>query len=334
MINRQGIIQKPHQIIDIADWPAHNDYEVFPEGARDKTLRVCPNPVQHPMCLPEHQYLFKESIKSAKHPGQPRYPDQYWAEVIAFRIGRLMGLELPPVFIAIDSSHDEPGTINEWFTGYPGGSDERYFPGGDFMQRLINDYDRDKGREHNLTTILSLSKQLSRAGVLVHDWQAYWGLCLCFDALIGNTDRHQENWGLIWARKEEDGGFEARYTPYFDNGTSLGHELQPSKMQRMMRDRNELNAYLRRGAHQMRWAKADKKRMPLIESVARYCQSYPHIRALLRERLEGWSVTDLENMLLNYTHFNLPHPLTEQRAEFVAYLTQVRKEHLLQALEN
>lgn len=249
-IDRDCIDQRPDQIIDIADWAIYGDYEVFPEGARDKSLRISPDPAPHAFCLPGHRYLFKEAIKSAKKPGQPRHPDQYWAEVIAFRIGRLMGLTLPPVFVAIDSTRDEPGTINEWFMGYSPDSDERYSAGGDSMQRLITGYDRHKGHQHNLKTITALSRGLSIKGQLEHDWRNYWGLCLCFDALIGNTDRHQENWGLIW----RDNGSTGRFTPYFDNGTSLGHELQPQKMGRMMRDRNELDAYLNRGQHHMRWS--------------------------------------------------------------------------------
>ncbi|WP_177313701.1 HipA domain-containing protein [Marinobacter gelidimuriae] len=109
------------------------------------------------------------------------------------------------------------------------------------MQRRIPDYDREKGKRHNLSTIITLSRVLERGGWLSHDWRLYWGLGLCFDALIGNTDRHQENWGLIWTEDSPT----ARFAPYFDNGTSLGHELQPEKMQRMVRDPNEFNAYCR-----------------------------------------------------------------------------------------
>ncbi|ATH79457.1 hypothetical protein CLM76_03960 [Vreelandella venusta] len=330
MIDREEVYQQPNQVIDIADWDTHQDYEVFPVGARDKSLLLCPDPPPFGFCIPKHKYLFKEAIKSAKNPGKPRHPDQYWAELIAFRIGRLMRLTLPPVFVAIDSTRNEPGTLNEWFMGYPGSGEERHVPGGDYMQRQISGYDRDKGREHNLSTILTLSRALSRMGTLAHDWQAYWGLCLCFDALIGNTDRHQENWGLIW---NEDGP-SARFTPYFDNGTSLGHELQPQKMQRMMRDPHEINAYLRRGEHQMRWFKSDRHRLQLVAGVIQYCRQFPRVRPILIERLHGWRGDDLRVMLDSLTQFNLPHPFTHQRSEFVAFLTLERRERLLHALEN
>ena len=330
MINREGIHQRPDQVIDITSWDVHQDYEVFPVGARDKSLRVCPDPAPYDFCMPGHRYLFKEAIKSAKNSDKPRYPDQYWSEVIAFHIGRLMGLTLPPVFIAIDSSRNEPGTVNEWFIGYDDSREDRYVAGVDYLQRLIPAFDVDKGRQHNLTSIIELSRVLERGGWLTHDWRQYWGLCLCFDALIGNTDRHQENWGVIWG----ENGPTARYTPYFDNGTSLGHELQPQKMQRMMRDHNEFNAYLKRGQHHMRWAKGDKKRLPLIQGVTQYCQQFPAIRPILIERLQRWCDDDLRDILNDLTYFDTPHPITQERADFIAFLTLTRRERLLQALEN
>ncbi|MFC0336924.1 hypothetical protein SAMN05421848_3063 [Kushneria avicenniae] len=330
LIDRSDIDQKANQIVDISGWPIYGDYEVFPEGARDKSLRISPNPSPYSFCLSGHRYLFKEAIKSARNPGQPRHPDQYWAELIAFRIGRLMGLTLPPVFIAIDSSREEPGTISEWFMDYPQSKDERYSAGGDFMQRHISEYDRQKGRQHNLSKILALGRRLAQRNQLTHDWQSYWGFCLCFDALIGNTDRHQENWGVIWSSDDS----RARFTPYFDNGTSLGHELQSKKMQNMMHNPHEFDAYLTRGKHQMRWSKNAPNRLPLIEGVASYCSRYPKVKPALIESLSGWKEEALETILQSFTRFDIPQPFTQQRAEFVAYLTLKRRERLLRALEN
>ncbi|MTI11811.1 HipA domain-containing protein, partial [Sansalvadorimonas verongulae] len=244
MINRENIFQECNQIVDIASWPVHENFEVFTEGARNKSLRVCPPDSGYDFCLPNHKYLFKEAIKSAKDSSKPRHPDQYWAEVIAFHIGRLMQLEVPPAFIAINSETGEPGSLIEWFTGYTD-VEERSSPGGDHMQSMIPDYDREKGRKHNLLDILKFSRAMAIGKRLTHDWREYWGLCLCFDALIGNTDRHQENWRVIW---NPDGT--ARLSPYFDNGTSLGHEIFPP-FSSYIRDQNRLNAYVRRGRHHM-----------------------------------------------------------------------------------
>ena len=50
----------------------------------------------------------------------------------------------------------------------------------------------------------------------------YWAKILLFDCLIGNTDRHHENWGIII-----DSTNEKRFAPAFDNGIALGFRELP-----------------------------------------------------------------------------------------------------------
>lgn len=331
MFDRPDVRQLPNQIVDTADWLAFEDYEVYPVGARDKSLRLCPDPPPYTFCLPGHKYLFKEAIKSVRNPQEPRHPDQYWAEAIAFQIGRLMKVPVPPTFIAMNSLTGEPGTLIEWFIGYDSTVEERFTSGGDHMQAMIDEYDRDKGRQHNLATIItlcrSLSGSLSGNRILVDRWQEYWGLCLCFDALIGNTDRHQENWGLIW----NDETRAARLSPFFDNGTSLGHELFPTKIAHYMNDKSSLLRYIMRGRHQMKWRQQDEHRMPLIEGVLLYCKKYPRVVPLLKDRL-NWDEGRLQEILSLFTAFDIQSPLTAERAEFVQELTVLRKRLLLDHL--
>lgn len=75
------------------------------------------------------------------------------------------------------------------------------------------------------------------------DWRAWWCDTLLFDALIGNTDRHHDNWGLLWSTAHC-----VRMAPVFDNGTSLGHEIYPNKMP-AFRDVRYVSRYISRGRH-------------------------------------------------------------------------------------
>jgi hypothetical protein len=302
---------------------------VFPIGARDKSLRVCPENTNFDFCIPGHKYLFKEAIKSSKDARVPRYPDQYWSEIIAFKIGRLMHLNVPPAFVAFNEKKGEPGSLIEWFIGYESQVEERYTYGGDHLQAIIEGYDREKGRQHNLMSVICYSRILAQKKILSHSWKDYWGLCLCFDALIGNTDRHQENWGVLW----NDENSSARLTPFFDNGTSLGHELFPDKFIKCLSDEHMLSAYVRRGQHHMKWNITDSKRMPLIEGVYQYCKKYPDIIPLLLDRL-NWKEDELHRLLIELTTFNIESPLTVERAEFIYKLTCFRRRLLFKQIEN
>ncbi len=239
-----------------------------------------------------------------------------------------MKLDVPPAFVALNSDTGESGSIIEWFLGYSTEVKERFTHGGDHMQSLIEGYDREKGRLHNLDTVVKFSRLLSQLKILSHSWQEYWGLCLCYDALIGNTDRHQENWGVIW----NDGEQSARLSPFFDNGTSLGHELFEKKIRHYTTDENSLRAYIRKGQHHMKWSLEEDSRLPLIDGVYRFCNKYPAIVPLLLDRL-SWGEDALEKALSELTTFRIKSPLTVERADFVYTLTILRRRILLEHLE-
>lgn len=80
---------------DVADWEVDAEFGVFPQGARAKDAVFAPAIPPEAVLVGEKRYLFKRSKRS--------YPDQFWGEVIAYRVGCLMGLEVPPAFAAFNS---------------------------------------------------------------------------------------------------------------------------------------------------------------------------------------------------------------------------------------
>lgn len=89
--------------------------------------------------------------------------------------------------------------------------------------------------------------------VLEPGWRQWWIDALLFDALIGNTDRHQDNWGLIFTRTEQVA--RCRLAPLFDNGTSLGHERFTDRVSRWTAA--DYDHYISKGTHQLKWSLAD-----------------------------------------------------------------------------
>lgn len=43
------------------------------------------------------------------------YPDQFWGEVVAYRVGCLLGLQVPPAFAAWNSRTGRCAALIEWF---------------------------------------------------------------------------------------------------------------------------------------------------------------------------------------------------------------------------
>ncbi len=67
---------------------------------------------------------------------------------------------------------------------------------------------------------------------------------LVFDALIGNTDRHHQNWAWIWCTTT----IQFLLAPTFDHASSLGRELTDEKRKMILRKkgRNNIEDYAKK----------------------------------------------------------------------------------------
>ena len=65
------------------------------------------------------------------------------------------------------------------------------------------------------------------------------------DALVGNTDRHHDNWMLLYV--VQGGNLRLRVAPSFDHASSLGHELTDERRQRTLYSSNGILNYMKRG---------------------------------------------------------------------------------------
>ena len=66
--------------------------------------------------------------------------------------------------------------------------------------------------------------------------ERFWDMFI-LDALIGNWDRHNGNWGFLYDTQTD----EMRLAPVFDCGSSLFPQADEEKMRVILSDRNELN---------------------------------------------------------------------------------------------
>lgn len=345
--------QKADEVVDIANWPVGEF--VYPEGAREKSLLYCPTSAPERFLITGHPYLFKYSSHN--------YPEQFWVEILTYRLGCMIGVPVPPAFVAYDSREERVGALIEWFLKYPSrptrigpfgrwllknfrglisriivetmyyisspeDAAERYVPGGDIMQRVIPGFDRKHGTQHNWEDARAWCKALEQHGGLIENWQSYWAKVFTFDALIGNTDRHQDNWGIIFHfNPREKAKVEVRFAPAFDNGTSMGHEIIDRKFS-AFNDDNRIATYVQRGTHHMKWHRSNAKRLAHSKFLKRLCEEYPEMRKWMLECLQ-FDRDSLENMVFELTKYNVPVKLAEERAKFMVKLLLYRQQYLL-----
>jgi hypothetical protein len=311
--------------IDVATWEEDAEYPHFPEGSRDKRLLHCPTESPFPWLVGGHRYLFKQS--------RSIYPEQFWAEVIASRLERLTGVPVPPVYAAWDSRTRQSAALIEWFYGYPGSSPQGFLSGGLFMKAAIKDFDHKTGRQHNFTHITMMHRVLSIAygpqTLPSEDWMQRWARMFTFDALIGNTDRHQENWGMVWTRSSDEPFPRSELTPAFDNGTSMGFELFPRKFQQW--NASQIRRYIEKGHHHLRWRLGDAKPCGHRDLLLKVLEKNPEMQAEMLAVLD-FPQSDLKNAIMPLVDLNVPTRLSPERARFTVELLKARREYLLAAL--
>ncbi len=196
------------------------------------------------------------------------------------------------------------------------------------MDRLYNDYDHEKGRKHNVYALMKYSNLLCKRGC-VSEPINFWAKTFIFDAIIGNTDRHQENWGIIENKRFEK-ILSARFSPAFDNGTSLGHEIMETKLKEFA-DPNRILTYIKKGKHHVKWHLKESKQCGHFELITRFIEKYPSSRETILDCLK-FDEEELKKYVYELSEFDVKDKISEERCQFVVNLILKRREIISEAL--
>ncbi len=179
-------------------------------------------------------------------------------------------------------------------------------------------------RHGSLRDNLVLSRQVGAPS-----WRQWWAETIAFDSLIGNNDRHTENWGFLRQTWDEMAA-EYRLAPVFDNGTSLGFQVRETELARFT-TAMAIEQFVARGAHHYGWLANEPPQPP----HARLCQTMvkfnPSTQATF-ERLARLRDSDIEDTLHWCTTFDLDVRFTAERAAFVRQLIRKRRAELVAAI--
>lgn len=310
--------QPPNGLVRVGEWDLDSDFPIFPIGSKSKRLLLCPADAAEPFLIPGHRYLFKQYKNEQRWQAH-----QCQSEVIAYEIARKINLPVPPCFLAIDEKEEEMGVLIEFFYGYPNDPAPPFLVhGSDLLQQIYptGRFDSKAGRPHYIGMNMRICRSLGVPKTL--DW---WADALLFDALIGNTDRHPENWGFEVARPTR-GSMNYSMAPLYDNGVSLGYEQTDEAVGIEWSDAQVLS-YVRKGRHHCAWALRVTLGGQHAELCAKLCTEYPAAGARLRNVIRLLD-SDVEEILDWCTEFDAPLPFTAGRADFISKLIRIRRDEL------
>jgi hypothetical protein len=307
-------LQPAGETVRIDGWKCDENFPFHPIGSQPKRVVICPDDAKDYL-RPGRKYIFK----TAKRNWQQQ---QLWAEVLAYRIGSLLGIDVPPCFIGLDGNTGEAGALVEFFLDVPGEAiPPRLVHASDYMTRILAD--KKRGRPHALRANLRLCNALR-----LSDPTQWWAAVLVFDALIGNTDRHPDNWGfLIRHRPGERASF--AFAPAFDNATSLGYEQPDDKLPNLTKPKG-LATYIARGTHHCAWDLADDRPEGHVGLCKRLIVAHPEAGEAARNVIR-FDASKVEYLVRQCTQFDVPIVFSADRAEFVLALIEARKAGLATA---
>ena len=187
-----------------------------------------------------------------------------WSEILAYELSFHFGVPVPPAFAAIDSNTGEAGVLIELFYRYPRPT-ARLVHAADYMQDHF--IAGRKGRPHAVRENLALCRALKAPAY--YEW---WAKAVLFDSLLGNVDRHSENWGFIFERKDD--AQSVTLAPLYDNGTSLGYNILEERLDPAWA-LEQIEQFVRKGKHDCGWSHKEDGPMLNIELCRRFFTTFP-----------------------------------------------------------
>jgi hypothetical protein len=199
------------------------------------------------------------------------YTPENWSEVIAYEVGTALGFNVLRYDLALYNG--KIGCISKNMINPE--NNESLIEGHQILTRFNSSYDpEDKGTYSQYTFDFVVSA-LTQYGA--ESYVTDFLKTLVFDAIIGNSDRHQSNWGIIQSqiKTTEDAskfGFPLKFpfsfsktevrkngykivrkpAPIYDSGCCLGREFGETQIIEHLTMQSKFDRYIRKGVAELR----------------------------------------------------------------------------------
>lgn len=207
----------------------------IPPDAREDTEQLGSKP-KFWVLLDGQRWLFKVARDNT---------GEDWAEKAAAELAQALGI--PAARVELARYNELRGCLSLNFVDVQAG--EALVHGNEILAWHLTGYDRRKTfrqSDHTLDNLQAAIRALflrdgPATGILIQ-LASY----LVLDALIGNTDRHHENWGLLVRAEASEPSLTISVAPSFDHASSLGRELLDARRE-SLENQGGVARYIQKG---------------------------------------------------------------------------------------
>lgn len=255
-----------------------------------------------------------------------------WAEKVCCEICTLLGIPHSHYELAVWKDHK--GVVTPSFVPKGG----RLVFGNELLARFVKDYEgerRVRARKHTLSRVMAVMIAGGDIIKMPDDYhppaqvQGVAGLFLAYlmlDALVGNQDRHDENWGLIQVL---DGRI--ALAPTFDHASSLGrNERDEERIERLTTSDQgrSVERYVAR-ARSALYRRVGEKPLTTLEAYQEAAR-LPEVQEAKGYWLSQLALTTIANFRLILDNVP-PTEISDPAKAFALRMLEINRERLLRS---
>lgn len=176
-------------------------------------------------------------------------------------------------------------------------------------------------REHTVSRSIAALTRFTDASVSIPQFIGY----LMLDAWIGNTDRHNENWGILRNGTQRL----AKIAPTFDHASSLGRELTDEVRIERLKTKDErysVAAFTAKARSALYAEQSDGRPLSPIDAFALAGKAKKDGQAFWMAKLEAISEVEFEEVV-DRIH---PSFITKSSADFAKQILKINREKILE----
>ncbi|TLD79854.1 hypothetical protein LS68_009295 [Helicobacter sp. MIT 05-5293] len=264
-----------------------------------------------PLGTKEKFWTFKENTKYLFKIGREN-TDENVSEKIAYEIAKLIQLPCAEYKLALfKNGIVKKGIASKNFLN----DDSRLVLGNELLAKFFKDYHKDKRyklREYTIDKPIILFYSFDKE--MLEKFVGY----LVFDMLIGNTDRHHENWGIIYDAKKKS----FTLAPSFDHAAGCASKVSTEEAKKRLssKDKNYTTSTFCKKARTPFYK--NNKKLSTYEVLDELLKSKREIKSIVSEWIEKISSVsqDKYHRILNKIPQNL---ISGEKKEFVLKMLQI-----------